>query len=188
MTERARKANGLKEKYLLNMLDGQTTYINIWIYTYLCTYNTIIHILYTHIYIQQKGVQRVITYIYNGRPQPACRHKAIVVMRRMGALDCLHDVTIYVYIYICIYICMYVCIYIYIHKHIDSILLQIRYRDVMNIIYVCYINVLYNIFHSIIYVFYVFLCINKVLIFKFLFLLFPCCSYFFKNVNSLTKY
>lgn len=28
MTERARKANGLKEKYLLNMLDGQTTYIN----------------------------------------------------------------------------------------------------------------------------------------------------------------
>ena len=115
MTERARKANGLKEKYLLNMLDGQTTYINIWIYTYLCTYNTIIHILYTHIYIQQKGVQRVITYIYNGRPQPACRHKAIVVMRRMGALDCLHDVTIYVYIYICIYICMYVCMYIYIY-------------------------------------------------------------------------
>ena len=29
---------------------------------------------------------------------------AIVVMRRMGALDCLHDVTIYLYIYIYIYI------------------------------------------------------------------------------------
>ena len=28
---------------------------------------------------------------------PACCHKAIVVMRRMGALDCLYDVTIYLY-------------------------------------------------------------------------------------------
>ena len=33
--------------------------------------------------------------------EPACRHKAIVVMRRMGALDCLHDVTIYLYYALC---------------------------------------------------------------------------------------
>ena len=32
----------------------------------------------------------------NGHPQPASCNKAIVVMRRMGALDCLHDVTMYV--------------------------------------------------------------------------------------------
>ena len=37
--------------------------------------------------------------------------KAIVVMRRMGALDCLHDVTIYLYIY------KYIYIYIYIHTY-----------------------------------------------------------------------
>ena len=31
----------------------------------------------------------------------ACRHKAIVVIRRMDALDCLHDVTIYLYYALC---------------------------------------------------------------------------------------
>ena len=31
----------------------------------------------------------------------SCRHKAIVVMRRMGALDCLHDVTVYLYYAFC---------------------------------------------------------------------------------------
>ena len=39
-------------------------------------------------------------YIYaTGGPQPAYRHKAIVVMRRMGALDCLRDFTIHVLYY-----------------------------------------------------------------------------------------
>ena len=36
-----------------------------------------------------------------GRPYPAFPHKAIVVMRRIGALDYLHNVTIYMYIYRC---------------------------------------------------------------------------------------
>ena len=34
------------------------------------------------------------------RSYPPCRHKAIVVMRRIGPLYCLHDSTIYIYIYI----------------------------------------------------------------------------------------
>ena len=35
-------------------------------------------------------------------PQCLCGDKqAIVVMRRMGALDCLHDVTIYLYYALC---------------------------------------------------------------------------------------
>ena len=33
--------------------------------------------------------------------RPACRHKAIVVMKRMGELDCLHDVTRYLYYALC---------------------------------------------------------------------------------------
>ena len=47
-----------------------------------------------------------IIHIYHeGNPMrssnmPACRYKAIVVMKRIGALDCLHDVTITYYIYI----------------------------------------------------------------------------------------
>ena len=51
-----------------------------------------------------------IIHIYHeGNPMrssnmPACRYKAIVVMKRIGALDCLHDVTITYYIYIYIYI------------------------------------------------------------------------------------
>ena len=31
-----------------------------------------------------------------GLPQSACRHKAIVVMKRMSTLDCLHDFNVYV--------------------------------------------------------------------------------------------
>ena len=47
-----------------------------------------------------------IIHIYHeGNPMrssnmPACRYKAIVMMKRIGALDCLHDVTITYYIYI----------------------------------------------------------------------------------------
>ena len=40
---------------------------------------------------------------------------SIQVMRRMGALDCLHDSTIYMYIYLYIYD-IYKYIYIYIYK------------------------------------------------------------------------
>ena len=39
-----------------------------------------------------------------GCQQPACCHKAIVVMRMMGALHCLHGVTIYV---LCFLLCAY---------------------------------------------------------------------------------
>ena len=48
--------------------------------------------------LSSRGSVRI-PYIYNsatGRPQLTCRHKAIVVMRRMDALDCLHGSTIYV--------------------------------------------------------------------------------------------
>ena len=55
-------------------------YIYIYIFIFIYIY------IYSYIHI----------YIATGRPYPTCRHKAIVVMRRMGALDCLHDVTIYV--------------------------------------------------------------------------------------------
>ena len=97
-----------------------------------------------------------------GRPQPACRHKAIVGMKRMGALDCLHDVTkyvlcfcfvhvqhsvchepfsvliniyIYVCMYVCIYVCMYVCMYVYTH--------------IIFVIYISYILYIANVIHKV---------------------------------------
>ena len=38
---------------------------------------------------------------------PVCHHKTVVVMRMIGALDCCHDVTIYIPIFIYIHIYMY---------------------------------------------------------------------------------
>ena len=42
-------------------------------------------------------------FVVTCRLWTASDHKAIVVMRKMGALDCLYDVSIYLYIYIYIY-------------------------------------------------------------------------------------
>ena len=45
---------------------------------------------------QHDGFGRpMVCYSATGYLKPACCHKAIVVMR-MGALDCLHDFTVYV--------------------------------------------------------------------------------------------
>ena len=61
-------------------------YMYIYIYTYIC--------IYIYIYIFNKVIKMAIAF------RPALdrrhRHKAIVEMGRMGALDCLHDFSIYV--------------------------------------------------------------------------------------------
>ena len=44
------------------------------------------------------------------RPWPACCHKAIAVMRIMGAMNCSHDFTLYIYIYYIYYIYICICI------------------------------------------------------------------------------
>ena len=54
----------------------------------------------------EKGVLALLVLV-TGRPQPTCCHKAIVAMRRMGVLDCLHGATIYIYININTYTYMY---------------------------------------------------------------------------------
>ena len=56
------------------------------------------------------------------RPQQTCRHKSIVVMRRMGALDCFHDVAIYMYIYIYKKYNMYIYKYIYIYFYVKNVI------------------------------------------------------------------
>ena len=63
-----------------------------------------------------------------GRPLPACRHRAIVVMTRMGALGCLHDVTILLYLYIYIHI----YIYIYIERETNLYLILLITQPIQN--------------------------------------------------------
>ena len=67
-----------------------------------------------------------------GRPLPACRHRAIVVMTRMGALGCLHDVTILLYLYIYIYIYTYIHIHIYIERETNLYLILLITQPIQN--------------------------------------------------------
>ena len=65
-----------------------------------------------------------------GRPLLACRHRAIVVMTRMGALGCLHDVTILLYLYIYIY--TYIHIHIYIERETNLYLILLITQPIQN--------------------------------------------------------
>ena len=65
-----------------------------------------------------------------GRPLLACRHRAIVVMTRMGALGCLHDVTILLYLHIYIY--TYIHIHIYIERETNLYLILLITQPIQN--------------------------------------------------------
>ena len=100
MTQRVLKShkNKMGIIYMQYVYNICTIYLHVYICIYICIYSDVMKTIQcTHPPHHHNGfVATCRLWTATGRPYPACRHKAIVVMKRMDALDCLHGVTIYV--------------------------------------------------------------------------------------------